>query len=83
MSENSHSSAGSGRGPNGFPYLDSDRTQIGQWENGEFRMRVAREDGELMNLNLRPEQFDALVEAVRDIEDRSVDTGTVQGGGPE
>jgi hypothetical protein len=33
------------RGPNGFAYLDADRSQIGQWENGEFRMCIAREDG--------------------------------------
>jgi len=72
--------SGSERGPNGFPYLDAERTDIGQWENGEYRMRVAREDGELMNINLRPEQFEALCAAVKNIEERSISPGTDRAG---
>jgi len=70
-----------GRGPNGFAYLDADRSQIGQWETGEFRMRIAREDGDLMNLNLRPEQFEAFVEAIQYVEERSADPETDRSGG--
>lgn len=59
------------RGPNGFPYLDMGRTQLSQWESGDFKLTVSREDGELLNINLRPEEFDALAAAVRDVEERS------------
>lgn len=75
------STGGVDRGPNGFAYLDADRSQIGQWETGEFRMRIAREDGDLMNLNLRPEQFEAFVEAIQYFEERSADPETDRSGG--
>lgn len=52
------------RGPNGFPYVDPDRTEIGKWESGDYRMRITRDDGELMNLNFKPSQFRALVHGI-------------------
>lgn len=52
------------KGPNGFPYIDSEKTEIGMWESGDFRMRVKREDGEVLNVNLRPNQFRAFMEAI-------------------
>ena len=52
------------RGPNGFPYLDPERTQVGRWENGEFHLKVAREDGEMVCVNLTEDQFAALEQSV-------------------
>jgi hypothetical protein len=51
------------RGPNGIPYLDPDRSEFGQWESGDYRIRLGRSDGESLNINLRPKHFRALVTA--------------------
>lgn len=56
-------SDGVDRGPNGFPYLDGERSKLSQWENGEYHLKVAREDGELVSVNLTQGQFDAMREA--------------------
>lgn len=58
------------RGPNGFPYIHPD-TQVGQWENGEFRMRVIRKDGEVMNVNLNETQFKLLRRTINDLAEKA------------
>lgn len=48
------------RGPNGFPYIDKERSSIAAWENGEYHLKIARSDGELVSVNLREEDIEAL-----------------------
>jgi len=59
------------RGPNGFPYIDIDRCMVSQWESGDFHIKIAKEDGELLAANMKPEQFEALRKAVEDVKERS------------
>lgn len=53
------------RGPNGFPYADNDGTHVSRWENGEFHMKVARTDGEILSVNLRETQLKALEKSIQ------------------
>ena len=59
------------RGPNGFPYIDTDLCKISQWESGEFHIKLWREDGEMVAANMTPEQFEALRKSVEDVAERS------------
>lgn len=52
------------RGPNGIPYIDPEGSQISAWESGEFCLRVLRTDGEILNVNLAPDQVEALQEGL-------------------
>lgn len=74
----SEESASGDRGPNGFPYLDTERTRVGAWENGEFNLQLRREDGESLTVNLTPDQLVALEDGLyhtreEAIEDQEVD----------
>lgn len=59
------------RGPNGFPYVDTSRSTLGQWSSGEFHFKLAREDGELLSVNLKRDQFETLKMLVEEIDERS------------
>lgn len=52
------------RGPNGIPYIDPERSEVGHWNSGEYRIRVGREDGDVLNANLRPKHMRALMAAL-------------------
>jgi len=52
------------RGPNGIPYVEPDRTDIGKWESGDYRLRLGRCDGEVLNLNFKPKHFHALLSGI-------------------
>lgn len=62
-------SDGVDRGPNGFPYMDPEQSDIGQWESGEYHLKVVRTDGESVSVNLTEEQFDAMREAFEYVEE--------------
>jgi len=65
------------RGPNGIPYVDPDRTDIGKWESGVYHVRLGRQDGELLNLNFKQEQFHALLSGIIHTLEQSDDEITV------
>lgn len=65
------------RGPNGFPYLED--AKLSQWESGEYHIKMVRSDGERVDANLKEGQFDALVDMVHDVVDRSRETKTDRG----
>jgi hypothetical protein len=71
------------RGPNGFPYIDADRTDFGKWESGEYRLRVGREDGEVLNTNLRPKEYRAFVHALLHTLERDGDEIATVAAGPK
>ena len=52
------------RGPNGFAYVDLDRSKIGAWESGEFNVKICRCDERMLRVNFRPEELEALREAI-------------------
>ena len=52
------------RGPNGFPYADDDGTSLSRWETGEYHLKVEREDGERVDVNLRESQLTALKKSI-------------------
>jgi len=55
------------RGPNGFPYVDTDLSSVAQWENGEYNIKLTREDGESIAVNMTAEQFEGLQEMINDV----------------
>jgi len=63
--------------PNGMPYVDIDGTSIGAWESGEFRVRLAREDGEVLSANFTPTQLRALAAAIEDTRHRAHESDEV------
>jgi hypothetical protein len=62
------------RGPNGIPFADNDRTGIGQWESGVYKIEVGREDGEFLRANLREEQLKALRQSIEYALENGVDS---------
>jgi len=52
------------KGPNGFPYADNDRTRVSRWENGDYHIKLVRNDGERVDVNLRPAQMTALKKSI-------------------
>lgn len=71
MTENDTNTDEIERGPNGFAYVDTSMSSVGQWENGEFNIKLAREDGELVAANMTPEQFEGLRRMIEDLAERS------------
>lgn len=63
--------------PNGMPYVDVDGTELGAWESGEFRFRLAREDGEALSANFTPTQLRALAAAIEDTRHRAHESDEV------
>jgi len=61
------------RGPNGFPHPDMAASKVTAWESGQFHLLVRREDGETLRTNFRPEQFEALRDAIDDTLERAAD----------
>ena len=61
------------RGTNGFPYADMDVSKIAAWESGQFHLQIQRDDGETLRTNFRPEQFEALRDAIDDTLERAAD----------
>lgn len=53
------------RGPNGFPYAGYVR--VSGWENGEYHLKVAREDGERVDVNLREDDLRELKNMVEEV----------------
>jgi len=70
------------RGPNGIPYLDTERSEIGHWESGDYRIRLGRSDGDVLNANLTQKQMRAFVNAALHTlsEDDSDEIATVTSG---
>lgn len=56
------------RGPNGYPYAAIERCSVSQWMTGEYHVKLVREDGERVDVNLREEQMSALKDAIEDVE---------------
>ena len=56
------------KGPNGFPYVDDDASGVSRWETGEYHVKLVREDGERVDVNLRPEQLAALKKSIERVE---------------
>ena len=50
--------------PNGIPYIDTENTRFGAWESGDFNIRLAREDGESLAVNLTPKQAELLAKGI-------------------
>ena len=63
--------------PNGMPYVDIDSTSVGALESGEFRFRLARDDGEVLSVNFTPTQLRALAAAIEDIRHRANESDEV------
>jgi hypothetical protein len=61
------------RGTNGFAYADMDASKVTAWESGQFHLQIRREDGETLRTNFRPEQFEALRDAIDDTLERAAD----------
>lgn len=55
---------GQSMGPNGIPYADIDRTEVGLWESGDYRVRLARDSGRSLNANFTEAQLKALQSAI-------------------
>ena len=47
--------------------------EVTAWESGQFHLKVRREDGETLRTNFRPEQFEAMRDAIDDTLDRAAD----------
>jgi len=56
---------------NGIPYIDTDNTKFGQWETGDYFIRLGREDGEKLQVNLTPEQAETMSHAFDVIDENS------------
>lgn len=65
------------RGPNGFPYIDIDQSIISAWESGDFQLKVRRDDGEMLRVNLTANQLNAMVEGGRDTLERAAHSSEV------
>lgn len=53
------------RGPNGFPYVGEVR--LSGWENGEYHLKIFREDGEKVVANLREDDLRAFKEMAEEV----------------
>ena len=59
-------------GPNGHAYLDPSETSVAGYESGDYRLKVATEDGEEIIAAVKPEQMEGLSEMFDDkIEEHS------------
>ncbi len=53
------------RGPNGIPYID-DSTILSQWESGDYCLKLRRQGGDVLTVNLQPAQAVSLIEMLAD-----------------
>jgi len=54
------------RGPNGHYYLDPAETSFAGYEGGDYRLKLATEDGKQLIAAVKPEHMEALPEAIQD-----------------
>ena len=47
--------------------------EVTAWESGQFHLQIRRDDGETLRTNFRPEQFEALRDAIDDTLERAAD----------
>ena len=75
MSTNTDNSDEPERGPNGYYYVDMDRSELGTWDSGEHRMTLIREDGERLTVNLEHNDL----RAIRDAADHHLEHAEEEG----
>jgi len=56
------------RGPNGFPYVDTERCEVSRWQTGDYHLKIVRDGGERVDVNLDENQFNALKKAINHVD---------------